>query len=396
MKKQALFGLGVVAVTAACLLVVRFNNQKDSRRQPLIESRSLSVGEPSQPERDELESRRGSVLNAKPDHLQEAKFGFPAPTEAAPNLTPEDFVKALRAAVGRSDLDEIRSILEKASQLPASAAALRVLLTDPNSGSALRRYAAEALMRVGTAASVQSVFDQILTSHRNGDADGARALLAALEAPTTAAGYQAMFDFLLGRGAFAQSQEARPEELVAAIRKTLRTASDRETVGTLATQLYLDPQVAGNSAALSELFDGVSHPVMLAQLAARAYQENLPQNATQCLDRLRQHDDQGVVQALVQMTSNESVPLNDAANALYSWSLQHPQQALPGLFLQYITDSSQPPAHRSVAAFGLAGSANRDEARRYLEKAASSEGNSVFRTNLQIALATLNRRQPSP
>lgn len=142
-------------------------------------------------------------------------------------------------------------------------------------------------------------------------------------------------------------------------------------------------------------FNAVVSPRNRRGVAALAYQENLPQNAAQFLERLRQHDDQGVVQGLVQMTSNEAVPLNDAATALYNWSLQHPHQALPGLFLQYITDASQPPAQRSVAAFGLAGSADSDEARRFLEKALSSEGNTVFRTNLQLALAILNSRQPS-
>jgi tetratricopeptide (TPR) repeat protein len=349
-------------------------SDKHSRHQPQTPSRGEASAKPALPE---------TVSDVQPA------------IKAEPQLTPEEFVSALRSVVGKNIPDEIRALLEKSSQVHAAEDALKALLADPNSGAALRRYAAEALMRIGTAESVQSVFDQISASYRNGDTDGARALLAAFEAPTTSAGYQAMFDFLLGRGAFAQSQDPRPEEVIAALRKALRTASDRETVGTLATQLYLDPQVVGNNAALTELFDGVSHPVMLAQLAALAYQENLPQNAAQFLDRLRQHDDQSVVQALVQMTSNQAVPLNDAATALYNWSLQHPQQALSGVFLQYITDASLPPAQRSVAAFGLAATADSNAARRFLEKAISSEANTVLRTNLQLALATLNNRQTS-
>ena len=316
-------------------------------------------------------------------------------TEPKPKLSADEFVAALRVAVVKDDPSEIRSVLEEVPHDAASAASLRAILNNPGSGESMRRYAAEALVRIGTGESVQSVFDQILTTLRDGDTDGARVLLASFEAPTTTAGYQSMFDFLLCRGTYAQSQESPPEELVAATRKALRTAPDRETVGTLATQLYLDPEVGANDAALWELFEGVSHPVMLAQLATRAYQENLPQNATQFLDRLQQHDDQGVVQALVQMTSNEAVPLDATTSVLYNWSLQHPHQAMPGLFMEYITDASQPPRQRSVAAFGLAGSANREEARRLLEKALTAETDSAFRTNLQAALTTLDRRQPS-
>jgi len=387
-----------VLLLAMCFGAVVFFVSCSKRTDNVAQTSSDTTGETGSNPNPVASSRPGYARRAdspvKPDSRRGDSATSPD-TELQPKLSPDEFIKALRAAVGKSDLSEIRSVLEKVPKDLASAASLRAILNSPGSGESMRRYAAEALVRIGTGESIKSVFDQILTSHRNGDTDGARALLPSFEAPTTKAGYQTMFDFLLGRGAYAQSQEYRPEELVAATRKALRTAPDSETVGSLATQIYLDPEIAANDAALWDLLEGVSHPVMLAQLATRAYQENLPQNATQFLDRLQQHDDQGVVQALVQMASNEAVPLDTTSNVLYNWSLQHPHQAMPGLFMEYITDASQPPRQRSVAAFGLAGSANREDARRLLEKALTAETDSVFRTNLQAALATLDRRQPS-
>ena len=45
----------------------------------------------------------------------------------------------------------------------------------------------------------------------------------------------------------------------------------------------------------------------------------------------------------------------DAAERLYTWSLQHKEDALPGVFLEYVTDSTRPPLLRVTAAYGLAG-----------------------------------------
>jgi len=98
---------------------------------------------------------------------------------------------------------------------------------------------------------------------------------------------------------------------------------------------------------------------------------------------------QGVVPAIVQMASGPAVPLDDAAAVLYDWSLGHPEDALPGLFIDYLSDSGRPPEQRSVAAFGLAGTADPVFAKRALEKVLDSETDPVVRTDLQTALSLL-------
>jgi hypothetical protein len=318
--------------------------------------------------------------------VQAAKSGEPDSTLPAPQ-----FVDALGNAIEIGDANAIRSILEKVPQDASLTDELKGIMNDPNAVATMQRCAAEALVRIGTSESVQYVLGQLLVAYRSGDSDRANTLLAALEAPTTAEGMKVLFDFLLGRGNFARTQETLPAEAVAATRKALLAAPDRAAVGNLAASLYLDPSVMSNNVAMWELFDGVSHPLMLAHLATRAYQENLPENAGQFLDRLGKSDDQSAVQAVVQMVPNQAVPLNDAAMALYDWSLAHQQAATPGLFIEYMTDQTLPPEQRSVAAFGLAGSSNREYAQQALEKALALETDAIVRTNLQTALTILTR-----
>ena len=311
-----------------------------------------------------------------------------------PKLRPDEFLEALRAAVSTGDANAIRAVLDRVPQDAGLVDSLKGVMSDAAADAAIQRYAAEALVRVGTSESVQYVLGQLLAAYRSGDEERANTLLASLEAPTSAAGTRAIFDFLLGQGNFAHSQEVLPQEAVSAVRKALLAAPDREAVGNLAARLYLDPQTMTNNVAMWELFDGVSHPLMLAQLAARAYQENLPDNAAQFLTRLGASDDQSVVQALVQLVPNPSVPLDNAAMALYDWSIAHPQVAQPGLFIEYMTDQNRAPEQRSVAAFGLAGSSNREYAQQAIQKALSLETAPAVRTNLQTALDLLNQERP--
>ena len=310
-----------------------------------------------------------------------------------PKLSLVEFLAALHEAVGKADPNEIRAVLEKVPQDPKCIESLKAMMGKPGVDQAMQRYAAEALVRIGTRESVQFVLDQILAAYNAGETDKANSLMASLEAPTTITGVRALFDCLLGLGDYAQAQEALPAEVVSSVRKSLLAAPEREAVGKLAAELYLDPKVMRNKDAMWELFDGVSHPVMLAQLASRAYQEHLPKNAAAFMDRLGQLGDQGAVEAIVKMVPSQTVPLDDAAMALYDWSILHPREALPGLFLEYLTDSARPPEQRSVAAFGLAGTTNWVFAREALEKALTSEHNPIVRTNLQTALTVLNQEQ---
>ena len=340
-----------------------------------------------------IQERRAELEKRHPDEGSTSQFPKPARDGIAgpeEKLDPSQFLAELRSAVaGNVDPAEVRSILERVPQDPALVKELQAILNDASAGKALQGYAADALMRAGTSESVKSVLDELLSAVRSGDSDRTDLLMAAMVAPTTTEGMHLLFDLLLRRGAYAQATEGLPPEVLAAARKALFMAPDREAVGDWAAQLYLDPEVMVDVEAMWELFDGVSHPTMLARLAARAYEENLPENALPFLTRLGESAGQGVVSAVIQMASLPAVPLDDAATVLYDWSLGHPEDALPGLFIDYMSDSGLPPEQRSVAAFGLAGTADPEFAKQALEKALDSETDPVVRTDLQTAISLL-------
>ena len=307
-----------------------------------------------------------------------------------PPMAVGDFLAALRAAVAANlDSAGIQELLERVLPEPEWVAALTALADDPAAGRVLRGYAAEALVRTGTPAAMHYVLDELIEASRAHDAHRSDQLVAALEAPTKAGGLRLLFDLLLKQGAYADFEGDLPADVLAAARKALLAAPDREAVGILAAELYLDPRVMANRAAMWELFDGVSHPLMLSRLVARAYAENLPDNAAQIMARLGQSDEQGVVQAFAQLALSPSVPVDALAEALYQWSQAHPADALPGLFLEYLTDSTLAPDQRTVAAYGLAGTADPEFARTALEKALANEMDPAVRMDLQTALALL-------
>ena len=340
-----------------------------------------------------IQAKRAELEQQNPDEgnviqpSEAARDKIAGPEE---KLDPAEFLAQLRSAVaGNMDPVDVRAILERVSPDASLVRELQAILRDAGAGLDLQGYAAEALMRAGTPESVKSVLDDLLAAARAGDSDRMDYLMAAMVAPTTEAGMHLLFDLLLGRGAYAQSPEGMPPEVLAAARKALLMASDREAVGLWAAQLYLDPEVMANPEAMWELFDGVSHPAMLAQLAARAYAENLPDHASPFLARLGESGGQGVVSAVIQMAAAPAVPLDDAAAVLYDWSLGHPEDALPGLFIDFMSDSGLPPEQRSVAAFGLAGTADPEVAKQALEKALDAETDPVVRTDLQTAISLL-------
>lgn len=308
--------------------------------------------------------------------------------------SPDDFLQAIRDALAANlDPVEVRQLLERVPSDPALRAELKALMDDPAADPALRGYAAEALVRAGTADAMEHVLDDLLAASQTGDEERLNRDLTALEAPTALEGIEVLFDLLLGQGAYAGNAGDLSPEVLGALRKALLAYPDRGAVGELATQLYFDPDVLADREAMWELFDGVSHPDMLAQLAARAYEENLSEPAAQFMERLGESDEQGVVPAVVQMASNPSVPVDDAAAALYQWSLRHPEDALPGLFMEYVADSTRPSFERSVAAFGLAGTADPEFARQALAKALANETDPAVRMDLERALSLIG---PNP
>ena len=335
-------------------------------------------------ERHAAQESAKQTLEAKA--AEAAKKASTPPPET--QMSAADFLGEFNEAVAKGDSAAVSALLQNVPRSAECVEPLKGFVTAPGSSKDMRRYAAEGLVRIGTQESIGFVLDQARAAQAAGDSSLASTLLYSLEAPTTVEGAKVLFDLLLGTGRYADNRETLPEAFRSAARKALRNAPDREGIGNLAARLYLDPQISGRNEALVELFGGVSHPNMLSSLAVQAYQAGAPESATQFLNQLGQVSEQGTVQAMVEVASREPALLNDAAERLYGWSLQHPQQAAPGLFMEYLTDSSRKPSERIIAAFGLAGIEDTQLAARAFEKALNQETDPSVRASL-VALQAL-------
>lgn len=313
--------------------------------------------------------------------------------EIPPKMSSEQFISALSDAVAKGDPRALNLVLEQVPNSSDCIGALKSLVAAQTSGAELRRYAAEALVRSGSKEGVEFVVDQILAAKVAGDTSAAETLQYSLATPTSVEGARALLDLLLGTGRYAGNTTALPENLRETVRKAIRLAPDQEAIGDLAAQYYLDQQISGRNEALLELFEGIAQPTMLSALAVRAYQAGSPENAGQFLDRLAQNGDPGVVRALVQAASQEPALRNAAAEKLFAWTLAHRQQAQPGLFIEYLSDSARPAAQRIVAAFGLAGIEDAQEANRALNKTLTVETDPEVRATLTSLLGFLQQGQ---
>lgn len=303
------------------------------------------------------------------------------------------FVAEFESAVAREDIAAIQSLMRKIPNNPAYAESIMDIVK-AGSSEPLRLYAAEALVRIGTPESVSSVLDQGLAALREGDSDLARELSYSLESLSTVEGTRPLLDLLSGTGRYAGLNDTLPDELRAAARKAVRNVTDRKAVGEVAAELYLDLAIAGNDGALLELFEGVAHPNMLAVLAVQSFRSGESENATGFLDRLVRIDDESAVQAIIEAGSAEVGLFDDVAERLYSWSLDHPIQAQPGLYLEYVSNSTRSPNERILGAYGLAGVANRDETVGILAKVLAQEDDPGVRANVASLLDHL--KQPIP
>jgi hypothetical protein len=277
--------------------------------------------------------------------------------------------------------------------LQVSRPAMELAHDKESAGSAEKPSAdCAALLRDRSKQDLGSVLDRILMANSADDADLASSLARSLRPPTSTDSVEVFLDLLLGNGRYAAYRGQLPDQLRSALREAIRAAPDRQGIGKLAAQIYVDLEASGREEAAVELFYDVAHPVMLSTLAVKAYQNGLPQDAAQFLDRLGEVGDQGTVQAFVEAAAQEPALFKDAAERLYNWSQHHQREALPGLFLEYLTDSTLPREQRIAAAYGLAGVADTQFASRALDKAIRHESDSATRADLETLRTFLSEK----
>lgn len=339
---------------------------------------------------DILENQKKNALIKSPEINTNIQLKNTFPKEQTESsLSADEFLSLLQSQVFNGDVNEIRAILERVPKDLALEEALKDIINNIRSEEDLRRYAAEALVRMSTTGSIKFILESLLESINSGNTVEEGILLSALEAPVTNDGIEVMFDFLLSRGEYESNKNKLPREIMLVIRKSLLTSPASESIGYYAADLYRESEFLGNTTEAQRLLNDLSHPFMLTRLTVESYQENLQEEAEDFINILYELDDQLVAHSIIKMVPNQSVSVDDISMILFDWSIEHPSVAHPGLFMEYMSDSNLPPEERIVAAFGLAGCADKEFAETALEKAIESEEDPIVLTNLDEALRQL-------
>jgi hypothetical protein len=304
------------------------------------------------------------------------------PNPSVPPMSAAVFFKVLSEAVASDDAGMIRRIMDEAPRSLECVEGLKALIMAENSSPELRQYASETLMKLGTIGAVEFVVDQIQAAQEAGNPTLRDALLQSLNTSTTVEGAKVLIDWLLSAGRYADHGQDLTDSMRSAARGALLKVPDRERVGSMTADLYLDLLANNRQEALQELIEGISYPGMFSELAVRASQTGSTESARPFLERLAQVNDQAAVSAFAQVAAREPALLNETAAQLYTWTLTHPDQAQLGLFMEYLTDSTRPPAQRILAAYGLSGIPEPEKAIQALNKALASETNPAVRLPL--------------
>lgn len=356
-------------------------------------------------------SRPESVVKQGEPSIDTEAVGADGPLPGNANMPETKPVPLQRDAVSKQSLRNdliiatssgnpktITATISKVTQTTEDVKLMKEFLGDQSLLLEARKHAAEALMRADTEDTVQEVVTAAIKEIQSGKPDTGGAILSSLQMPVGLEGAKGLLNVLLGQNGSANISYPLPVEVQSALRKTLRSASDTEEIGGFMARLYSNMQSTGQSANANELLNGVAYPAMLAELVAQAQVQGKTAEVSTLFDRLIASDDAGVVGAVARLASKQPSLLTDASEVLFNWSLQHPQQAQPGLFAEYLNNRALPPEQRVVAAFGLAGLVGKADVRRTLEKSISSESNENTRRYFEAALANLESEVtlPSP
>lgn len=300
----------------------------------------------------------------------------------------------LDAAMSRNP-ELVAAMISRALQSADGVRFMKEFLRDEGLPLEARKHAAETLMRANTEDSVQVVVTTAIQEFQLGRPEVGDTILSSLHIPVGIEGAKGLLKSLLGEDSSAIRSKTLPAEVQSTLRKALRSASDAEEIGRWLAQLYSDMVSSGQAANSNELLGGVAHPAMVGELASQAQVQGKPQEVTNLFDRLIAMEDPGVVGAVARLASKQPSLLNEASEVLFNWSLEHPGQAQPGLFAEYLSNQALPAEQRVVAAYGLAGLIGKADARHALEKSISAETDQNTRHYLHNALANLqNAEQP--
>ena len=349
----------------------------DTRESAAVSERNENEGEIAINENKVEYETITPVFEAMPD------IGLPPQTmeEVIPE-TNTDNIEKLRLAVESGDEFAVQTAIESAAACEACIFEMIQILDNPSYDNLFRKQIARALIKSGDSEGIKSVVKSIIAAHNNEDQDFKDELMQTLVDVDSVETAEALADILTGNASFYE-QEKMPEDLIHAIMKAIRLTLD-EKVGESLAQKYFDAKSEEEKKNLSE----IKHPVMMALLAADAYDQEDSEAGDRFMEKLAGIDHPSAIKGIMTLANENSVKLDTVANMMSFWQLGHPDDSLiHDIFVEYLSNPEYSPEERAVAAYAIGYENNKDLAISTLQKAQLYENDPKVKRYIREALS---------
>ena len=295
-----------------------------------------------------------------------------------------DSLEDLRLAVESGDEFAVQTAIEPAAACGACIFEMIQILDDPFYDNLFRKQIARALIKSGNSVGISSVVKFIITAHNNEDYDLKNELMQTLVNVDSVETADALADILLGNASFYE-REKMPDDVIYAIMKAIRLTPD-ENVGYALAQKYFDAKSEEEKKFLSE----IKHPVMMAKLAADAYEHEDSKAGDRFMEQLAGVEHHSAIKGIMTLANENSVKLDTVANMMSFWQLGHPDDSLiHDIFVEYLSNPEYSPEERAVAAYAIGYENDKDMAILALQKAQLYESDPKVKKYIEGALSKM-------
>jgi DNA-binding FadR family transcriptional regulator len=289
----------------------------------------------------------------------------------------------LKSALEAGDNVKIQEVIALLIDCPGCLEELAETLADEAVDLGVRRLAAIALVKSGKRIMdvIEAIYDAVLLE----DQELQENMLQALTYLDSPLGAVVLTEFIAGRQSATMNFDELPEEVQYACMKAIRMVPDAKAVGSALSEQYLGEDATEDE---QQRLADISHPAMLANLVATAYEEGNTEVAYEFMDRLLDGSGAGGLHALMGLARNENIPIDDVISVLELWQKNHPDNGAQDhdVLVDYISRGGSDQAERIVAAYAMAGGTDTEMSVNALQKAYEYEEDPVVREHIEAAL----------
>jgi len=296
--------------------------------------------------------------------------------------TEPDYIDDLRLAVETGDEFAIQESLESAAACETCISEMINILGDPSYDKIFRKQIANSLLKSGNQEGILSVIKSIVAAHNDKDLEFKDELMQTLADVNSIETADALADILTEKASFSSELQDMPEDVIYAIKKAIRLTPN-ENVGENLAQKYFDAPTEEEKKILYE----INHPVMIARLAADAYEQKDTETSDRLMEQLAEDEDNTVIKGMMILARDNSIPLEIISNMLSFWSLSNADNDQSHFaFVEYLSNAEFSPEERAIAASALAYETDKEMAISALKKAQLFEEDPLVQESINNAL----------